>query len=205
VKQKKYSMNKIVAIGNGESRQDIDCSKIHSVTVSCNAYMREYIPHHLICVDKRMMEEAVANKHNQHACLYTRPEWIEKYKKYERVFAVPALPYDGEERPDQPFQWGSGPYSVLLAAKFSKDVHMIGFDLWSKTGQVNNVFKGTKNYDPVDKKAVDPRYWIHQIAKVFENFSDRKFIVYNKEDWIMPDNWKYSNVYLDRIENFSYI
>lgn len=197
-------MKKIVAIGNGESRNTIDCNKIHCVTVSCNAYMRDYVPHHLVCVDRRMMDEAVKHKHNNHACLYTRPDWVEKYKNHKRVFTVPELPYKGRERWDDPFQWGSGPYAVLIAAKFSKEVHMIGFDLWSKTDTVNNIYKGSANYDSVDKKAVDPRYWIPQIAKVFENYSDKKFIVYNNENWIMPDSWKYSNVYLDKIENFIY-
>ena len=35
----------------------------------------------------------------------------------------------------------------------------------------NNIYKDTKSYDAKDKNAVDPRYWIHQISKVFEWFN----------------------------------
>jgi hypothetical protein len=47
------------------------------------------------------------------------------------------------------------------------------------------VYKGTPNYDPADKRAVDPRYWTHQIGMVFNCFPKIHFTIYNN-DWKLP-------------------
>ena len=116
------------AIGNGESRETIDIDKLYGLKVGCNAIHRDYYIDYLVCVDRRMMQEALnAGANKQGTLVYTRPEWFHKFRT-KRVRQVPELPYAGSERWDEPFQWGSGPYAVLLAAKQEKIVKMIGFD-----------------------------------------------------------------------------
>ena len=186
--------------GNGESRTSIDIDKLDGPKIGCNAIHRDYHMDHLVCVDRRMAQEAV-DANLKHTQIYTRKDWISWFP--QGVTTVPDLPYEGKQRWDEPFQWGSGPYAVLLSAMLCKGrtVRLIGFDLHSTTNTVNNVYKGTSNYDPVDKNAVDPRYWIHQISTVFDWFPKLRFKIYQTQDWTLPESWKKHNVSLDILNN----
>jgi hypothetical protein len=186
---------------NGESRTSVNIDKLNGTKFGCNAIMRDYTMDHLVCVDRRMVDEAVKSKVNEHTLIYTRDDWIERYKGVERVRTVPSLPYNGMTRPDQPFQWGSGPYALLLAAMKAKGqtVSLIGFDLYSNTKNVNNMYKGTANYAKVESRNIDPRYWIHQISMVFKCFPKVNFTIYQTHNWELPNNWIQPNISLDNI------
>ena len=187
--------------GNGESRTSVNIDNLEGTKVGCNAIYRDYTMDHLICVDRRMVQESLDNDANEHSYIYTREDWVGRFNA-TRVRSVPKLPYVGTQRWDEPFQWGSGPYAVLLAAKLCNDrtVHLIGFDLHSTTDTVNNVYKDTSNYDSSDKRAVDPRYWVHQIGMVFSCYTKINFVVH-KDNFKLPKAWKYPNVSLDTISN----
>ncbi len=187
--------------GNGESRTSVNIDKLNGTKFGCNAIMRDYTMDHLVCVDRRMVDEAVKSKVNEHTLIYTRDDWIERYKGVERVRTVPSLPYSGMTRPDQPFQWGSGPYALLLAAMKAKGqtVSLIGFDLYSNTKNVNNIYKGTANYAKVESRNIDPRYWIHQISMVFKCFPKVNFTIYQNYNWDLPNNWIQPNISLDNL------
>ena len=114
---------------------------------------------------------------------------------------VPDLPYKGTERPDEPFQWGSGPYAVLLACTMGNDIRLVGFDLHSKSKYMNNIYKDTTNYNKSDHHAIDPRYWIHQIGKLIHIFPYKHFTIYNDNDWTLPESWKMPNVSVDNTSN----
>ena len=191
----------MLAIGNGESRKGIDLNKHFDTKIGCNAIHRDFHVDHLICVDRRMVQQAIDANVNESSIVYTRSDWIDSYTNEQNVKQVPKLPYKGTERWDEPFQWGSGPYAVLLAAGLAKEVKLIGFDLHSKTKTVNNVYKDTIGYDASTKNAVDPRYWIHQIGQVFKWYPKRKFTIYQLDNWQIPQNWKLANVSVDYIDN----
>ena len=195
----------MLIIGNGESRQNVDLSQIQIPKVGCNAIFRDYAVDHLVCVDKAMMKEALDADVNQDTYLYTRKDWFDRFKQ-KRVRLVPDLPFAGYERPNNPFHWGSGPYAVLLGANLTKtkEVNLLGFDLYSKDGKLNNVYKDTPNYKYSDSRAVDPAYWIYQIGKVFAHFREIKFTIYQHESWQRPKAWKCSNVKVDTISNIYY-
>lgn len=183
-------------IGNGESRSDLNINNIHGIKIGCNAIQRDFYVDHLICVDRRMVQQAQSAQYK--GKIYTRNDWV---KQFKNVATVPDLPYKGNERWDEPFQWGSGPYAVLLGAQMSQDVKMVGFDLYSNTRHVNNIYKDTTGYDASTKNAVDPRYWVHQIEMVFKYYPNTNFKIYNKIEWKCPKNWLFKNVSLDNIEN----
>lgn len=187
----------MLVIGNGESRYGIDISQYEGIKIGCNAIHRDYHVDHLICVDRRMVIDAIKSGANKKSIIYTRQDWVDGFKEHERIRTVPNLPYEGKDRWDEPFQWGSGPYALLLAAKLAKDIKMIGFDLHSKNAFVNNIYKGTEGYDPSHKNAVDPRYWVHQIGMVFNLFPSRKFTIHQPKDWKLPSSWFYPNVSVD--------
>lgn len=191
-----------LAIGNGESRKHVDISKIKNTVVGCNGLHRDFEVPHLICVDRRCVREALSSANCKNTNIYTRPEWYSHFKD-PRLSVVPNLPYTGNLRQDDPFHWGSGGYAVLLAANLADEIHMLGFDLWGINQKVNNVYKDTPLYDASSKQAVDPRYWIYQIQKLFEIYKDKYFIVYNTSNWQMPDSWKMSNVVYKSIDLFN--
>lgn len=196
----------MLVIGNGESRKDIDINAFNCKKIGCNAIMRDYRVDHLVCCDRRMVEESIQSNYNKMSHIYTRKDWLAYFSKHTNINQVPDLPYNGNQRPDDPFHWGSGPYAVLLASKLSKTntVNLIGFDLYSNNKQVNNVYKGTKNYANNASRAVDPRYWIYQIAKVFECFPNIRYKVFVENDWALPKFWNQSHIELDNIQNIYY-
>lgn len=194
------------AIGNGESRTSIAIDRLEGPKVGCNAIWRDYYTDHLVCADKRMMSECLQAKVNDNGTLlYTRDDWYDRFAT-NGVLRVPPLPYEGNERHDEPFHWGSGQYAILIAAMNAKQgfVNLLGFDLYSKDKLVNNIYKGTPNYSVADKRAVDPRYWIHQNGMVFKCFPDIQFKIFQLEDWELPEVWNQSNVMVDNISNIVY-
>ena len=190
------------AIGNGESRLALEVNSLIGRKIGCNAIHREISVDHLICVDRRMLNEAIDAGVNQILTkIYTRNDW---FREQKNIRLVPDLPYAGSERWDDPWHWGAGPYAVLLSAKLSDEVNMIGFDLHGIDGKVNNVYKGTDNYSLPSKRQVDPRFWIYQISRIFKEFPNVRFTVYNLPDWQVPKAWKQPNVMVDNISNISY-
>ena len=188
-------------LGNGETRSTINVDSLVGPKIGCNAIYRDYRVDHLVCVDNRMVVEAIEADYNQHCKIYTRSKTQDSYTTVKNIRCVPDLPYAGIERPDEHANWGSGPYAVLLAAKLSNTVDLIGFDLYSQTHTVNNIYKGTKNYIAAEKTAIDPRYWIYQISKVFEYYPKVKFTIYQPEGWNRPKLWKKPNVFLDKLDS----
>ena len=87
-----------------------------------------------------------------------------------------------------------------MQSEHNDTVDLLGFDLYGIDNKVNNMFKGSRNYADADSKEIDPSFWIHQIGKVMEHYSAKKFRVFNKEGWQMPDKWKLNNVEFYNIE-----
>lgn len=190
----------MLVIGNGESRKQVNLKNIKETKIGCNAIFRDTKVDHLLCVDKRMLVEALNTNYHKEAKIYTRKDlWI-RYRLEKNIRCVPDLPYASFERWDQPLHWGAGPYAVLLACKLSDDIKLIGFDLYGKNGKVNNMYKDTENYSMSHKRAVDPSYWIHQIGVLFSLYTDKKFTIY-QDDWQLPKAWKYPHVKVDKISN----
>lgn len=191
----------VLVLGNGESRKHLCFKENKNPVIGCNAIHRDMLVDHLICCDRRMVEEAVNNPKIKNTKIYTRAEWSNYFlSKHRNILALPCLPYTGLSRQDQPVHWGSGPYAVLLAATLSfKRISLYGFDLYPNQKLINNIYKGTSNYLPNTAKAVDPSYWIYQIGKIFECFTSSYFKVYNTENWNIPNAWKKDNVELVRL------
>ncbi len=195
----------VLVIGNGESRKNLDLSPYISkvTTVGCNAIHRDFAVDHLVCCDQRMVEESTRNLNNHNTKIYTRQRWLtSNFKNRSNLNPLPDLPYFGDTKPDDDFNWGSGPYAVLLGCNLSKEVILLGFDLYSGNDFVNNVYKGTDNYLKSNASSVDPAFWIYQIEKIFDHFKDHNFICLNNESWIPPNTWKKENV---RFRNHNFL
>jgi len=196
----------VTIIGNGKSRLGFDITpmKKFSTVIGCNAQFRDYNFDYFVCADKHMCQEAV-NTVGKNTNIYTRDRWHKEFAMWPNVKKLPDLPYNGDKRQDEPFHWGTGPYAGVLAGTFRpKAIFMIGFDLWQLPGQKedNNIYRNSKGYEYI-KRPVDPSYWIHQFAKLFEHI-DSRWIVVNRPDWKMPDEWsKNKNVFQESYDGMA--
>ena len=199
--------NKALVIGNGESRRSIDLENYRNdyVLVGCNAVHRDLEVDHLVCCDKRMAEEA-ANA-TGYPTIYTRTDWIAYFKStYPNVEQLPELPYSGTLKQDQPINWGSGVYALLLATALPvSTITVIGFDLYPTNDTVNNIYKDTVNYAKSSSRPVDYSYWVYQTAKLIELNPNKTFQFVNNEEWSIPSEWKKFNVQSLTINSFTSI
>ena len=193
-------MSKAVVIGNGESRRDINLEeyKPEYTFIGCNALHRDIIVDHLICCDRRMAVEASENPNTKDTLIYVRDSWYHYFRKIlknKNIRVVPELPYKGDTKKDDSEHWGSGCFAVLLAASLGFDeIEIIGFDLYPIDQTVNNIYKDSANYAKAGSRAVDPSYWIYQLAQVFRYYPNTKFIIKNKQHWVVPTEWQKDNV-----------
>jgi hypothetical protein len=145
-----------------------------------------------------MAEEATNNPKINETKIYVRDHWYQyfrKIKKNKNVNLLPEVPTKGGLRKDEAEHWGSGPYAVLLAAVLDHEqIDLFGFDLYPIDRAVNNIYKGTVNYAREGSQAVDPSYWIYQIGSIFTYYPNIKFVIRNRQGWIMPEEWQKNNV-----------
>lgn len=198
-------MSTSLVLGNGESRQKYNWQSLsYDDLIACNAAHRDYIVDHLVCCDRRMVQEATQNPQNTNTFIYVRSSnyhHFRKINKNKNIKILPDIPFVGEFKRDQPDHWGSGPYAVLLGSKLNDTILMVGFDLYGNNNKINNVYKGTPNYNKEESQAVDHSYWVHQIAQVFRYNNDKQFTIVNEKKWIMPNEWLLSNVTFKNFED----
>ena len=93
---------------------------------------------------------------------------------------------------DRDMGWAAGATSGYIAVKKEqpKELYMIGHDLVSPTGKVNNIYKDTKNYIVAQANATNPTNWITQWNTLFEQNPNVKFIKVNKgkDTEYLPNN-----------------
>jgi hypothetical protein len=197
----------MLVIGNGESRKDIPIDAFKMLKIGCNAIHRDMDVDFLVCCDRRMVREAIDTGYVKP--IYTRSCW-QPFRDNPWtpgiVQELPPIPYEPQVRADEEMNWGSGTYALLVGVQKAKEqgdntVHFIGFDLWGNDGKQNNLYKGTDHYVSADSKATEPKFWVHQIAKLIEIFPDIKFIAYQKADWLLPKSWCLDNFELKILDN----
>ncbi len=183
-------IDNIWVIGNGESRNNVNLKSLSGMTIGCNAIHRDHVCDKIVAVDRRMVTEIIQNPNYKNIPIYTRRDWVKNFKEYSNVITVPELPYVGDKRWDDPWHWNSGPFAVLLAClELPKTVNLLGFDLYGIDQKVNNIYKGTTNYDKNDRHAVDYSHWLHQLEKLFDSFPTIEFVQWQKENWQKPETW----------------
>lgn len=189
----------MIVLGNGESRKHLNIYSIDNKIIGCNAVVRDMKVDAVVCCDKRMVKEAL---HTEVPKIYTRSRWLNW--EDSRVCQLPDLPYKGSDRKDESIHWGSGPYAVLIAAKSAETIYLAGFDLYGKEKYLNNIYKDTANYKTSKDFRTDPSYWIYQIAKIFEIYNRRSFVILQPKDWTLPKSWHLSNVMVDTTMYYKY-
>ncbi len=207
-------------IGNGESRKgfDIKTTNLIGMTVGCNAVYRDMIPNFLVCADRKMIAELLEARNSNVPCpLYTRPQWLKSFPKH-KFLEMPKLPYEGQERIDDPFHWGTGQFATLVAlsnghggwlGQKAQTIFLLGFDLYGvgKGKKLhNNIYKDTENYWATNRHAVPHHYWEYQMSKIFEHYPNVNFFQVNAEKWKIPKDWEqwpnFNFINLDEFSDF---
>lgn len=195
-------------IGNGESRKDFDLRKLNNFgpTYGCNALHRDYIVQNLVCSSISHLNEAIEFGMPIRSYVFTTNKLL-TVSKDPNLKLLPEIPYTITHKNDQPENWNSGSYALLLGATQNKIVTILGFDFrgygdrsFTKPfGDTNNIYKNTSNYPKANQKQRDMSYDVQQIGHIIEHFKDVKFIFIN--DWVPDTLLTHENSFKDNYEN----
>ena len=77
---------------------------------------------------------------------------------------------------EDPKEWSAGSTAVHLACQNrAEEVYMFGFDLSTYNDNINNIYKGSKNYLPETAKGFNAANWRSQLYITFNEYSKVKF------------------------------
>ena len=167
----RYKGRSAVVIGNGESRLRFDLQEIPTgiATFGCNALYRDYQPTVLGAVDVKMLEEIVSSTYTGILLApKTRTLQVEKASDELEVISF-----------DLVRGWSTGPMTLFSAAFFGcNPVFILGFDMGFsyRENLVNNVYRGTKNYKPIESGLTHYEAWIPQVEEVITEFPSTQFV-----------------------------
>ena len=148
--------------------------------------MRQLYEYHINKgTDKTTVDELLSKHHR----------WITWTEENDCVYVIP----------EDYSSWSAGPTAVRLALEeeIPDEVYLIGFDMGSQNGLVNNVYKGTDNYLSNDAAVTPSVNWINQHANNFKDYPNVIFYKVNPaplgtddtcqfiEEWKDYDNLQY--------------
>jgi hypothetical protein len=136
--------------------------------------------------DKKTIDELLSKHHR----------WITWVEENDGVHIIP----------EEHSGWSAGPTAVRIALEEENpdEVYLIGFDLGSPNGLINNVYKGTDNYLS-DNVAVTPSVnWINQHAINFRDYPNTKFYKVNTAPLGTDDTCQFVGEW-EKYDNLQYI
>lgn len=163
-------------IGNGRSRLALNLEdlKKHGRIYGCNALYRDFTPDVLIATDPGITSEIEASGYPLRNTFYTRQPKEEL----------------GSQLIKHHFGFSSGPIAVKYAAEAAHEViYLVGFDLQGQDGRQNNVYSSSENYRKSEEKETYYGNWVKQLAQIFREHKQQKFIRLTNEDGIVPVQW----------------
>ena len=164
-------------LGNGLSRLAINPEALLELgtVYGCNAQYREFNPHHLICVDVKMVNEVIAAGYHNNNQVWTNPNKGVTSKHNINFFN----PHKG---------WSSGPTALWFAASQPHlDIYILGFDYQGLDGKFNNVYADTFNYKKSTDAATYHGNWLSQTEKVIKEFKQKNFYRVVETGAFVPD------------------
>ena len=136
-------------LGNGPSRSvlNLELLKRRGTVYGCNAIYRDFAPHFLCAVDKKMIYEIIKSKYMD-----------ENYCYFKELSSTPAAIADHPnvklvaERMSHPPNSGVLALWAAINAK-QHEIYLLGFDLSNPNNKqfVENVYAGTENYSNTGK------------------------------------------------------
>ena len=85
----------------------------------------------------------------------------------------------------------AGTLMAMMAADKDTKIYLIGYDFYSKTDKVNNMYKGSVGYVGPNAKAVKPDNWINHTKRLLNKYEKHEFIHVGKkiDELDERDNW----------------
>lgn len=179
-----------VVIGNGQSRENFNLrllakhkgglnASMRCQTYGCNALYRDFSPDFLVAHTPAMVDEVVKSGYADDNIVYSSAQQLVKHPR--KLYLIP-----------QNINMNAGSLATYLAAFDNhKNIYLIGFDNQRDPEWNNCMYAGTENYNDTKSPDSDGK-WINNMLKLFNAYSDVKFIfVNNNPDHIFPDKWKW--------------
>lgn len=158
----------ITIIGNGESRKDINISKINGMKVGCNAiYLYEKVD--LICAMDKFWRDKIIKE-------TTTPLLS---RKINNSFQTTLQIYDGQWKNTNCLYRGycSGTTALdYILHTYNDDVYLIGFD-FDYTGEyVNHIYKDTKNHPKSNRPAQNENIFLNETLEIVKRYPRKNVI-----------------------------
>lgn len=158
----------ITIIGNGESRKDINISKINGMKVGCNAiYLYEKVD--LICAMDKFWRDKVIKE-------TTTPLLS---RKINNSFQTTLQIYDGQWKntncPYRGYCSGTTALDYILHT-YNDDVYLIGFDFDYNGEYVNHIYKDTKNHPKSNRPAQNENIFLNETLEIIKRYPRKNVI-----------------------------
>jgi len=106
-------------------------------------------------------------------------------KKHDKVQGLG--PYQNERT-------NAGTLIALMASDKDSKIYLIGYDYYSETETVNNMYKGTRGYFGKSASKIDPKNWIEHTKKLCEKYPQHEYIHVGKPIEKFKDIANMSNI-----------
>ena len=70
----------------------------------------------------------------------------------------------------------AGTLIALMASDKDSKIYLIGYDYYSETEQVNNIYKGTKGYVGKSASAIKPKNWLDHTEKLCKKYPQHEYV-----------------------------
>ncbi len=130
-------------IGNGVSRLTFDLNQLQNLftTYGCNAIYRDFTPDYLVAHDFGIADEIIEQKAHYKTKFYTQ----HNTKMNNRQSIGEPINFVIQDK----WMGDSGTGALRLACiNGHKTIYMIGFDYQTQNKYIDNVYAGTKHYQP---------------------------------------------------------
>jgi len=171
-------------IGNGESRKNIpvDDLKKHGMVIGCNAIYRDFNPHFVVTADPDIALEISKSK------------YIDRNKVYTSYRDISKL-HDNFILETRRKRFCAGIKACMVAIEYGqKELYLLGNDLGSTNGLINNCYKNTPCYKKNWEDDKSHEIHIPQYISLIRNNGNIKFIrAMGKQSQQIPEFTKLKN------------
>lgn len=180
-------------LGNGESRSKLSISRMakHGYTYGCNAIYREFRPDVLITVDPDMAKEI------------GKTDYIKTWKVYTPYIDI-AQTHENFVQFNYTKRLCAGVTASLIAiAHGMKEIYLVGHDLGSPNGLINNCYKNTANYKQAWQDDDSFKVYMPHYIEMFEKQPSIKFFrVMGKQTYTVKEFKQFKNYHETKIDTF---
>jgi len=152
-------MKKALVIGNGESRNRIGLNLFKRnewEIYGCNGLYRDFNPDHLIIIDEEMRTEFEYNTRTAGRRImvgkadigggYARAKSANLPERRSSIYGKIENVHFVEDMPEYEPMMSAGCMALQIAMRDYCEIDLIGFDLGSKDGLINNIYKNSPSY-----------------------------------------------------------